>query len=157
MVRYNTNGSLDTSFDGDGKLTTAIGSGEDFANIVAIQSDGKIVVAGTGNLDFAVVRYNTNGSLHTLFDSDGKERRLMLRRTTLRTAWPSKATVGLYWWELTTIRRSDQDATAIQSTALKIAMAKANVLVVRRMIIPALTFIDLIEMARPASRRGIIN
>jgi uncharacterized delta-60 repeat protein len=75
LVRYNTNGSLDTSFDGDGIVTTAIGSGEDIANALAIQSDGKIVVAGYtsgAGRDFALVRYNTNGSLDTSFDGDGK-------------------------------------------------------------------------------------
>ncbi len=46
LVRYNTDGSLDTSFDSDGKVTTAIGSGDDYASSVAIQSDGKIVAAG---------------------------------------------------------------------------------------------------------------
>ncbi len=75
VVRYNTNGSLDTSFDADGKVTTAIGAGGDFAQSMALQSDGKIVVAGYsdigGNYDFTVVRYNTNGSLDTSFDTDG--------------------------------------------------------------------------------------
>ena len=46
LVRYNTDGSLDTSFDSDGKVTTAIGSSDDVAYSVAIQSDGKIVAAG---------------------------------------------------------------------------------------------------------------
>ena len=46
LVRYNTDGSLDTTFDGDGKVTTDIGSGHDRAFSVAIQSDGKIVAAG---------------------------------------------------------------------------------------------------------------
>jgi uncharacterized delta-60 repeat protein len=67
--------SLDTSFDSDGKVTTAIGSGTDRAYSVAIQSDGKIVVAGYSygsNNDVALVRYNTDGSLDTSFDSDGK-------------------------------------------------------------------------------------
>ena len=76
LVRYNTDGSLDTSFDSDGKVTTAIGSGTDEAYSVAIQSDGKIVAAGYSNNgsnnDFALVRYNTDGSLDTSFDSDGK-------------------------------------------------------------------------------------
>ena len=75
LVRYNTDGSLDTSFDSDGKVTTAIGSGNDYAYSVAIQSDGKIVAAGQyngSNDDFALVRYNTDGSLDTNFDSDGK-------------------------------------------------------------------------------------
>jgi uncharacterized delta-60 repeat protein len=76
LVRYNTNGTLDTTFDSDGKVTTAIGSGTDVAYSVALQSDGKIVVAGYSNngsnFDFALVRYNTDGSLDTSFDSDGK-------------------------------------------------------------------------------------
>jgi uncharacterized delta-60 repeat protein len=76
LARYNTNGSLDTTFDGDGKLITEIGTSQDYANGVAIQSDGKIVVAGQSyngsNYDFALVRYNTNGSLDSTFDGDGK-------------------------------------------------------------------------------------
>jgi uncharacterized delta-60 repeat protein len=75
VVRYNTNGSLDTSFDTDGKVTTAIGASNDYVNSIALQSDGKIVVAGYsvngGNYDFTVVRYNTNGSLDTSFSGDG--------------------------------------------------------------------------------------
>ena len=76
LVRYNTDGSLDTSFDTDGKVTTAIGSGDDHAVSVAIQSDGKIVAAGYSDNgsdnDFALVRYNTDGSLDASFDGDGK-------------------------------------------------------------------------------------
>ena len=70
-------GDLDTSFDTDGKLTTAIGSGADIAYSVVLQSDGKILVAGNSyngsNDDFAIVRYNTDGSLDTSFDTDGKK------------------------------------------------------------------------------------
>ena len=77
IVRYNTNGSLDTTFDADGKQTTSIGSGTDGANSAVLQSDGKIVAAGYShngtNTDFAVVRYNTDGSLDTTFDTDGKQ------------------------------------------------------------------------------------
>lgn len=76
LARYNPNGSLDTSFDGDGKVITVIGGVGDKAYDVAIQSDGKIVAAGgsyiNGSSDFAVVRYNTDGSLDTTFDGDGK-------------------------------------------------------------------------------------
>ena len=66
LVRYNTDGTLDTSFGSGGKVTTPIGSGHDLGYSVAIQMDGKIVAAGYGtgsNIDFALVRYNTNGSL----------------------------------------------------------------------------------------------
>ena len=45
-MRYNTDGSLDASFDSDGKVTTEVGSANDYALSVAIQSDGKIVAAG---------------------------------------------------------------------------------------------------------------
>ncbi|HEV8623968.1 MAG TPA: Ig-like domain-containing protein [Acidimicrobiia bacterium] len=74
VARYNTNGSPDSSFDGDGKLTTDFG-GYEGASAVAIQSDGKIVVAGYtsgASDDFAVARYNSNGSLDTGFSGDGK-------------------------------------------------------------------------------------
>ena len=75
VVRYNTDGSLDTSFDTDGKVTTDFGGGADVGNAVAIQSDGKIVVAGMSNspatMDFAIARYNSDGSLDTTFDTDG--------------------------------------------------------------------------------------
>ena len=77
LVRYNANGSIDTSFDGDGKaLTNFEGTSSDHAYSMALQPDGKIVVAGTstqGASDhFAVVRYNADGSLDTTFSGDGK-------------------------------------------------------------------------------------
>ena len=133
LVRYNANGSLDTSFNGTGKVTTpigssddyrpqrggaerwedrrggvflqrqqlrlragalqrqrepghelrrhgkvttAIGSSDDYGYSVAVQSDGKIVVAGYSyngsNYDFALVRYKANGSLDTSFNGTGK-------------------------------------------------------------------------------------
>ena len=76
LARYNTDGSLDITFDGDGKLTTAIGTSDDFAYSIVLQTDGKIVVGGNsdigGNLDFSLARYNTDGSLDNTFDGDGK-------------------------------------------------------------------------------------
>jgi uncharacterized delta-60 repeat protein len=72
IVRYNTDGSLDTNFDTDGKVTTQIGSDGSFAKSVIIQSDGKIVAAGDAGSLFALSRYNVNGSLDTTFDTDGK-------------------------------------------------------------------------------------
>ena len=61
-MRYNTDGSLDTTFNTTGIVTTAIGTSDDDAVGVAIQSDGKIVAAGysengSGQYVFAVVRY----------------------------------------------------------------------------------------------------
>ncbi len=71
-------GDLDLTFSGDGKLTDFLSRGDDSARGVAIQPDGKIVVAGTSwtgqvrGSDFAVVRYNTDGSLDTTFGTGGK-------------------------------------------------------------------------------------
>ena len=75
LARYNANGTLDTSFNGNGKLTTAIGSGEDHAVSPVIQTDGKIVVAGDSyngsKYTFAVARYHANGTLDTTFNGTG--------------------------------------------------------------------------------------
>lgn len=78
VARFNSNGTSDNSFDGDGKTLTAIGSGDDHAFALTIQNDGKIIVAGNrinNNApydDFAMVRYNTNGTPDNTFDGDGK-------------------------------------------------------------------------------------
>jgi len=69
-------GSLDPSFGIGGKVITSINTGADKANGVAIQADGKIIVAGvttsvvTGN-DFVCVRYNADGTLDTTFGTGG--------------------------------------------------------------------------------------
>ncbi len=76
VIRYGTNGSLDATFDGDGVAVTPIGSGDEFASSVAIQSGGQIIVGGFSsngaNDDFALVRYNPNGSLDSSFGAGGK-------------------------------------------------------------------------------------
>ena len=75
VVRYNSDGSLDNTFDSDGKVTTAIGTGSDWGSGVAIQSDGKIVVTGFASMSFnniALVRYTTTGSLDNTFGNGGK-------------------------------------------------------------------------------------
>lgn len=82
VARLNSNGTLDTTFSGDGRATVAFDRGgdrEDRCRAVALQSDGKIVLAGsaemnsTHNFDFAVVRLNTDGTLDRSFDNDGKQ------------------------------------------------------------------------------------
>jgi uncharacterized delta-60 repeat protein len=68
-------GDLDTSFSTDGKLTTAIGTGNDNGYPVAVDSAGRVVVAGysnTGTYDFAVAQYTSAGELDTSFSTDGK-------------------------------------------------------------------------------------
>jgi uncharacterized delta-60 repeat protein len=72
LARYNADGALDTTFDGDGKVTTPVGTGSDEASALALQSDGKLVAAGWSSGDFALVRYNADGALDTSFDGDGK-------------------------------------------------------------------------------------
>jgi uncharacterized delta-60 repeat protein len=78
VARYNPDGSLDTTFSGNGKLTTDFTPHVDYANDLAIQSDGKIVVVGESgvgvgsNPKFAVARYNSDGSLDTTFGGDGR-------------------------------------------------------------------------------------
>ena len=76
VVRYLPDGTLDTTFDSDGRVLTSVGSGTDIGAAVSLQNDGKILVAGSTfngtNYDFAILRYNSNGSLDTSFDGDGK-------------------------------------------------------------------------------------
>jgi uncharacterized delta-60 repeat protein len=77
LARYNTDGTLDATFDGDGTTTVDFNGGNDVALAVAIQTDGKIVSAGLSSLGNAEVfcalaRINTNGSLDTTFDGDGR-------------------------------------------------------------------------------------
>jgi uncharacterized delta-60 repeat protein len=69
-----SNGGLDPSFNGTGKITVDI-SGADDARSVQLQSDGRILVVGdTGNnaSDTAIVRLTTAGKLDTSFNGTGK-------------------------------------------------------------------------------------
>jgi uncharacterized delta-60 repeat protein len=78
VARYNADGTLDPTFDGDGRVVTDIDGGRDVLTAVTLQPDGKVVVAGwsrprgPGPHDFGVVRYNANGSLDSAFGGDGK-------------------------------------------------------------------------------------
>ena len=79
VVRYNSDGGLDSTFGTGGKVSTDFAGFGDVANAVVIQTDGKIVVGGTAatsessnNIEYGLARYNTNGSLDTTFDTDGK-------------------------------------------------------------------------------------
>lgn len=74
LVRYDSNGTPDNSFGSGGKVTTRIGT-YDGSRAIAIQTDGKIVVAGTTNMntssDTYIARYNSSGSLDTTFGTNG--------------------------------------------------------------------------------------
>jgi uncharacterized delta-60 repeat protein len=77
LARYAPNGTLDTTFGGDGRVTTNFTTGDDVAAGVAIQANGKIVAAGTAFADcgcnrFALARFNTDGTLDTTFNADGR-------------------------------------------------------------------------------------
>jgi uncharacterized delta-60 repeat protein len=75
VARYKPDGKLDTSFDGDGVAMTTVG--ESWTNITTllVQPDGKIIASGfatfNGSEDFALVRYNSNGTLDHSFSGDG--------------------------------------------------------------------------------------
>jgi uncharacterized delta-60 repeat protein len=73
LARYLPNGTLDTTFNGDGKVITSFGSGSSaLALALALQPNGKIVVAGFSDGDMALARYLPNGTLDTTFNGDGK-------------------------------------------------------------------------------------
>ena len=72
VAQYTANGILDTSFDGDGIAISNFTSQFSIANGVAVQANGRIVVVGSSGNSVAVMRYNSNGTLDTTFDGDGK-------------------------------------------------------------------------------------
>lgn len=71
LERYNQDGSTDSSFGMNGRVWTDFGS-YDAATALAIQADGKIVAAGQWGPSLALCRYNTDGSLDSSFNSNGK-------------------------------------------------------------------------------------
>ena len=73
VARLNPTGTLDTTFDLDGLKLIDFNGVQDVANALAIQADGKILVVGNDQADFAVARLNpADGSLDAAFDADGK-------------------------------------------------------------------------------------
>ena len=75
VARLNPDGSLDTSFSDDGKVTVDFGH-DDRASALLIQPEGNIVVAGQwddGSADFAIVRFNPDGELDGTFSGDGRQ------------------------------------------------------------------------------------
>jgi uncharacterized delta-60 repeat protein len=79
VIRLNSDGSLDHSFNGNGKVFTSFGNTSAHAHSIALQVDGRIVVGGDSdkgfggpNLDFAIARYLPNGVLDSTFSGDGK-------------------------------------------------------------------------------------
>lgn len=77
ITRYLPDGSLDNTFGTAGIVTTDFMGDADLAHSIFIQTDGRIVVAGStfngGNWDYAVARYNVDGNLDNTFSGDGKQ------------------------------------------------------------------------------------
>lgn len=77
LARYKSGGAPDTTLSRDGKQTTNFAGGEDQGNALALQPDGKIVVAGHADIDsslnIAMVRYKPNGGLDTTWSGDGRQ------------------------------------------------------------------------------------
>ena len=81
LARYDADGSLDETFDGDGMLNTKISPDRDTINDMVLQPNGKIVVVGATDsypqgsnrpaFDFALARYTTDGALDSNFGGDG--------------------------------------------------------------------------------------
>lgn len=73
IMRYNSDGSLDTSFDDDGIVNGSVFNDNHEAHAIVLQTDGKIIAGGTfqgTTYDFALVRYNADGSLDSTFSDD---------------------------------------------------------------------------------------
>jgi uncharacterized delta-60 repeat protein len=73
VLRYTSDGRIDRTFGKNGVVTTSLSSLGEWANSIAIQSDGKIIVGGTAQGGFGVilVRYNSNGTLDKSFGVRG--------------------------------------------------------------------------------------
>jgi uncharacterized delta-60 repeat protein len=71
LVRYLPNGTLDTSFNGTGRVTTVLRSGNNYGNGVTVMGDNRILVTGLAgtspDYDVALVRFTENGTLDTTF------------------------------------------------------------------------------------------
>jgi len=74
IARFNTDGTLDSSFGTTGLVALALGTADDISYDLELQSDGKLVVSGSseqGSSDFALVRLNADGTRDDSFDGDG--------------------------------------------------------------------------------------
>ena len=74
LARYNSNGTLDSTFGQSGKVMTFVGAGDAFSFALVLQSNGRIVLAGysyTQGHDFSLVGYGSNGTLDSTFGNGG--------------------------------------------------------------------------------------
>jgi uncharacterized delta-60 repeat protein/uncharacterized repeat protein (TIGR01451 family) len=120
LARYTPAGALDTAFDGDGKLTTAISNADDRAYGVGIQFDGKIVAAGFAAVagispvtrNFALARYNSNGSLDSTSAPVGNTNLVLSMRDSLN----SVVAGDNFTYTLTVLNKSATPATNVVLT-----------------------------------------
>ena len=75
LARYNSNGTLDSAFGQAGKVMTRMGLGDAFSFGIALQTNGRIVLAGYSDTaldhDFSLVGYTANGTLDSTFGNGG--------------------------------------------------------------------------------------
>jgi uncharacterized delta-60 repeat protein len=81
LARYTSRGTLDATFSHDGRKRSDFSSGNDEAHSLMLQSNGRIVLAGSAapprhrfNASFGLARYTVNGKLDPTFSGDGKKR-----------------------------------------------------------------------------------
>lgn len=114
LARYDTDGTLDASFGGDGRVMTDFTNAYDYVDAIEIQSDGRIVAAGATNYygstpRFALARYDTDGTLDGTFSGDGK----------LTTSFP-----GGYAWAFGVAIQDDDKIVAAGQTGSSTALAR---------------------------------
>ena len=73
LMRFDTGGSPDNDFNGDGVVKVAFAAGSQFARALALQPDGKIVLAGTAEKGLGFARVQPGGALDTTFSDDGRQ------------------------------------------------------------------------------------
>ncbi len=77
LIRYTRDGRVDSTFGTNGIVSTSFGANtDDYMGAIVLQTDGRLLAAGTsytqGNADFALARFNSNGSLDSSFGNNGK-------------------------------------------------------------------------------------
>src|SRR5215813_12415350 len=124
VLRYNPDGSPDTTFGLGGQVFTDFGNSTDWALAIALQADGRIVVAGlasTSNLvrTFAVARYNINGDLDQSFGIAGKTTVIFTRNNKR-----SSTAIASMVWDI--VIQSDGRIVLAGDTDLNFGLARLN-------------------------------
>ena len=125
LVRYAPDGTLDPSFDGDGKVAMNFDWGTE-AHSVAIQTDGSIVVAGNiahdGIRDFLIARYTDLGALDTGF---GVTEPNLGHPGIVVTHFPDSSGSGANWMSIQPSGKIVAAGYAVQGNS-RVALARYN-------------------------------